>query len=383
MDMNSERPTKPKLLHVLPTVGQGGAERVASEVIRSTGARYDHHIVCLIPEPPFFDFGETEITSLGMRRGELSVAAALRFRSAVRHLRPDLVQGWLYHGSLISTFARNLCPAVIWSIHNTNLDPRRSKRLTRATNRLCAWLSPYVPDRIIYATEEARLVHEAIGYAREKGGVIENGIDMTAFDVREGSRSRARAELQIDEDRVAVAQIGRFDPQKDHATALTAFRLLMQAVPNSCLILAGDGCVPENTTLAELISAEGLNDAVKLLGPRQDIRELLAGIDVVLIASAYGEAMPLVGLEAAATGTLLVTTDVGSASELVLRPEHVVPPRNAEAMAAALISAVRHDLCKSEILKHRVRERFDLNQKLAEYVDLYDTLLSGSAHHAT
>jgi glycosyltransferase involved in cell wall biosynthesis len=56
-------------------------------------------------------------------------------------------------------------------------------------------------------------------------------------------------------------------------------------------------------------------------------RVLLSAHDLLVIGSALGEAMPIVGLEAAANDLPFVATAVGNVAELVLDPAHVASPR--------------------------------------------------------
>src|SRR5262249_38914878 len=101
--------------------------------------------------------------------------------------------------------------------------------------------------------------------------------------------------------------------------------------------------------------------------------------DVLVSASAYGEAMPLAVIEAAAVGLPVVTTDVGDVRALVLDPADVVAPATADSMAAA-IRRVRAQADASDLAQRkparrdRIARDFAPAATVARYHALYRAL---------
>src|SRR5689334_22125513 len=56
------------ILHIIPSLRQGGAERILSDVVTKLGGDHRHHVVTLLDEPPFFDLGDADLTTLRMDR---------------------------------------------------------------------------------------------------------------------------------------------------------------------------------------------------------------------------------------------------------------------------------------------------------------------------
>lgn len=379
---------RPRILHVVPSLGQGGAERVLANLLSSQRLSIDHHVLCLLTDNPFFRFEALTIETLGLTRGSPSTRALRKLhqlRCHVNMIAPDLVHGWLYHGNAFSVGAAALGIPILWSIHNSTLSATNSKRSTRLLDRACAALSRYVPRRILYCSETARLVHEQNGYAPSSGVVIHNGVDLSAFRFDALRRSKLRARLALAEDELVIAAIGRFDQQKNHALIAKAFALVARSV-SARLVLAGTGCSPGNMALVAMLEATGIRDRSILLGSRHDIDALLSACDVLVIGSSYGEALPMIAIEAAAAGLPIVATDVGDVARFVEQPEDVVPPDDADAMSRALLrmqarrtQRARHD--GLDETRAKMLEPYSLEYMSGAYLDLYRGLIGRGRVH--
>jgi glycosyltransferase involved in cell wall biosynthesis len=366
----------------MPSLHQGGAERLLSDLVTGTESAVTHRIVALTDDPPFFPTGAAQLSSLGLKRGRFSVAAARRLRAELRAYRPDLVHAWLYHGNAASLLAYGLRVPILWSIHNTDLSPNGSKWLTRVINRGCALLSRQVPARILYCAQTARIIHESLGYDSSAGLVIENGVDLRRFAFDPEARRRHRADLSAAGEEVLIGCIGRFDLQKDHATVIEAFAHLRRDVRGK-LVLVGSGCNADNPQLVSLLETAGVLADTSLLGERTDIPALLSALDLLVIGSAFGEAFPMVALEGAAAGLPLVTTNVGEARLLALDASAVVPPRDPGALAAAMshVCGLRGADALAELKRRRhklLEERFDIGAVRRRYLQLYAALADGA-----
>jgi glycosyltransferase involved in cell wall biosynthesis len=369
---------KLKVLHIIPTLVQGGAEKLLFDLVSNSRDTMDMKVVTLLADAPFFKLDPDRVQSLAMHRRRLSPRAFLQLREIIRTFAPDVVHAWLYHGNLFSVSAWGLGVPIIWSNHVTTLSAEHSKRLTRLANRLCALLSSRVPARIVYCAATARQVHEQIGYDAARGMVIENGIDVAAFAFDRAERRRVRESIGLSAEDFAVGCVARFDPQKNHPMVIEAFSRFSRS-EQARLILVGRGCTADNAQLVQWLERFGVYDRTRLLGERHDMPAVMSAFDVLLIASTYGEALPLAALEAAAIGLPIVTTDVGDIAALVLDPADVVSPATAEAMAAA-IRNVRERMSRSELESRKVERRsrivrdFSLDHAIERYHALYRSL---------
>jgi len=135
----------------------------------------------------------------------------------------------------------------------------------------------------------------------------------------------------VDLDRPIVLAIGRLVPHKGYHLLLDAARGWRDLERPPLVVIAGGG--PQAAELRARIDTEGL--PVRLLGHRDDVPDLLAAADLVVLPSRW-EARSLVAQEALAAGVPLVATAVGGVPELVGDAAELVPPGNPEALSAAV-----------------------------------------------
>ena len=135
--------------------------------------------------------------------------------------------------------------------------------------------------------------------------VIKNGVDVERFRFNEEIRDRLRRELGV-EDKTVIGHVGRFFAQKNHTRLLDIFAAYHRANPNSVLLLVGEGELQE--AARKKVDALGLTDHVRFLGLRADVEQLLQAFDLFLMPSLY-EGMPVVGVEAQASGLPMVVSD--------------------------------------------------------------------------
>ncbi len=143
--------------------------------------------------------------------------------------------------------------------------------------------------------------------------VLKNAVDTRVFRYDPAVRAQYRAQLGL-EDKLVVGHIGRFAVQKNHAYLLEIFAALAKKEPRAHLVLVGYGDLQQQTL--ERAAALGLSDRLTFLGVRRDAAALMNAFDVFLLPSFF-EGLPVVGVEAQATG-LPVVTSTGVTPELPL-----------------------------------------------------------------
>lgn len=143
-------------------------------------------------------------------------------------------------------------------------------------------------------------------FEQGKVTIINNAIDLDKFKYDEKVRKEKRKELNINDDTLVVGHIGRFVAQKNHTFLIDIFNELHKKEKNSILLLIGQG--PLMSEIKQKVDSLGISDSVKFLGQRDDVNELYQVFDVFLLPSLY-EGLPVVGVEAQATGNLCILSN--------------------------------------------------------------------------
>jgi len=328
-----------RILFLSTTMGMGGADQQLLTL--AEGLRAHGHEVMIVSMTPLGPMGlearEMGIAteSLRIKRGVPDPRGLIRLARLVRAWRPDVLHSHMVHANLLARAVKLLAPvpALVSTIHSIYDGGRLRMAAYRLTNGLVDQMT------IVSQTAADRFIAERIIPARLLM-VVPNSVDTDRFrDVPAGTRESLRRELGLGA-RFAWLAVGRFEVAKDYPNMLRAFAQVRERHPDVLLLLVGRGSLqPETEALTqELVSAGN----VRFLGVRRDVPALLSAADGYLMSSAW-EGMPIVLLEAAAAGLPIVATRVGGNPEVVLDEEtgFLVPPRNSDALAGAMLRLMR------------------------------------------
>ncbi len=139
--------------------------------------------------------------------------------------------------------------------------------------------------------------------------VIHETVDGTEFSPAKAGRFRAAAGIPDDVPLVGAA--GRIDTWKGFDVLLDAFPRVRERCPDAHLVIAGGPVEGKETYAAALRVVAATRADTHWLGPRTDVPEILADLDVFVMASTEPEPYGLVAVEALASGVPVVMTDAG------------------------------------------------------------------------
>jgi glycosyltransferase involved in cell wall biosynthesis len=371
-----------RVLHIISGLEAGGAEAALCRLCLASAGKASNTVVSVTGEgyyAPMLRSAGLAVHALGMEASPGGAAAIGRLRRMIRAVAPDVVQTWLYHGNLIGGLAARLAGhrRIVWGLRNSILDPERTRRTTRWVARACALTAGSLPVRIVSCSHAAAAQHIATGYPAERMVVIANGYDCEVFRPDPAKRERVRSEWGIPADMPLLGLVARFDPQKDVNNLLDALVLLRAREVRFTCVLVGSGMDAASRELTAAVAARNLAGAVRPIGFRPDVPAVMAAIDINVLPSAYGEAMPNVVAEAMACGTPAVVTDVGDAASMVGETGWVVPPRDSAALAGAIEAALvaRADRARwagrQQACRDRIVSRYGLDRMVEEYLSVW------------
>ncbi len=262
-------------------------------------------------------------------------AGLLRARRIVTAFRPDVIHSHIYHSNLFARLLKVFMPSVrvVNTAHNTVEGGSIRYLLYRITSPLAEKVSIISRDG-----ERAHLDHRAT--PRRKLAYIPNGINVERFQPLEKRRMEKRKKPGVDNELVFLS-VGALSEQKNYPNALHAVRLLKdRGYTGFRVFIAGKapGGTQNDKKLLQLRDELEIQDMVQFLGLRNDIQDLMRAADGYVSSSSW-EGMPIVLLEAAASGLPVAATDVGDTREIVREGKNgfLVPPKDPESLAEAMM----------------------------------------------
>jgi glycosyltransferase involved in cell wall biosynthesis/ribosomal protein S18 acetylase RimI-like enzyme len=313
------------------------------------------------------------------------VRALAELVALLRRERFDLVHTHNPKPGVLGRVAARLAgtPLVVNTVHGLYATPEDRLRKRAAVLGL-EWLAGRCSDLELYQSEEDLAWAGRLRLARKgRSHLLGNGTDTGFFDPAQVPPERAaalRRELGLPADAVVVGAVGRLVAEKGYRELFAAARAVRRADPRVRFLAVGTPDLDKADAISEAELAAAAGD-VLVTGWRDDVRDLLAVMDVFVLAS-WREGMPRSAIEAAAMGKALVLTDIRGCREVARhdREALLVPPRDPGALAAA-ISRLAADPALRERLaaaaRRRALERFS-EQDVAERVVAHYRRLAGA-----
>jgi len=350
---------------VVSGLERGGAETQAADLARSL-ARRGWEVAVFAFRPGAL---EADLRAAGVPVHVLGPASLLVH---LARLKPAIVHAHLFHANLAARLARLLCPipVVISTVHSMAESSRRSGAVGRRD--LLYRLTDSLADATVFVSSASAARHIAAGaVSKRRARVIPNGIDTARFRPDPSLRAEARAALGL-AGRFAWLAAGRLMWKKNYPLLLQA----MAGQPEATLFIAGEG--PDGDRLRRLALPN-----VRFLGARQDLPALMNACDGFVLSSAV-EGLPMVLLEAAASGLPQVSTAAGGVPEVVIhgRTGLVVPLGDAAALAAAMARLEAMPPEERASMARAAREHaishFDLASVTSAWENLYHELMEAA-----
>jgi glycosyltransferase involved in cell wall biosynthesis len=354
------------ILHTISGLDVGGAEifllRLVTELQRRGATQT---VVSLSGRGALaaqFEAAGAAVVGLQLRNPSQGLTAIRRLKGIAQDLKPDAIQGWMYHGNLAASLAHRLAGRpgrLFWGLRCSDMDLADYSLKLRIAVRLGVRMSGG-PDVVIANSQAGADVHSALGYASNRMVIISNGVDVDRFRPDQHMRLTVRTELGIPLDAKVAMHVARVDPMKDHAGLLTA----LSQTQGVFGILIGAG--------TEQLQ---LPPSVKALGRRGDVERLLTAGDIIVSPSAFGEGFPNALAEGMSCGLAPVATDVGDSRLIVGETGAMVPRRDPASLAAAIRTMLSwpdrklHDAGLAA--RRRIIDQFTLNMAVDRFEELY------------
>jgi glycosyltransferase involved in cell wall biosynthesis len=359
-----------RIAHISTQRGWGGGEQQASLLVQGLARRGHHSLILARGDGEFGRrMAAAGMTCAPILGGGRSLWAMWQIRRQLALWRPDVVH---FHDPHALSGAGLACcglpiPARIAS-RKVSFPIRSGWRYTRFA------------DRVICVSQAVQRCCQDCGIAGDRLRVVYDGVDPTAAQA--GDRERGRASVGASPAEVLLLAVGSLSETKGHQYLLAALPAVFAAHPHVRLLVAGDG--PLRGTLTRQASTLGLSHAVRFLGHRLDVPDLVQAADLFVLPS-LAEGMCSTLVDVMLSGRPIVASDVGGVPEVLGAGEgeepvgRLVAPGDVPGLASAICESLAETAGLAGQLA-RARERalrlFAADRMVDETLAVYQGVLA-------
>ncbi|MFZ4632501.1 MAG: glycosyltransferase [Patescibacteria group bacterium] len=361
---------KIKILHILPNLSHGGAERVCFNILNNLNLDKFSPSLLLFKENNSGNEFKSILKSKGIeiisleKKGLIDLKNFFQIINEIKKIQPDIIHTHL-GGDIYGRFAAKICktPVIVSTEHNLNYSERTSAAYLKTFSAKYA--------NKIFAVSEA-VKKDAIkryNLNPEKIETIYNGIDLNIFKT-ESENSRTEKENYV------LGGLGRLTEQKGFATLIDA--VLKTKHKNYQVNIAGTGEL--ETELKNRIKTLGLSDRINLLG-LVDSKKFIDDLDIFIFPSNW-EGLGLAVLEAAALKKPIIASNIDGVKEIINLNSGLLFEANNVSNLAEKIDYLIDNINSSETQERvkaaheKVVNTFSLEKMIKSYESAYENLIN-------
>jgi glycosyltransferase involved in cell wall biosynthesis len=299
----------------------------------------------------------------------------LRLVRTLRRARPAVL--------LPYTLPPNVACGALWKFSGARgcIWQQRDVGIGRCPARLQRYAVRFTPRFIANSGASAGFLMSTLGVAPDLIRVVHNGVVLTP--AVEG-RAQWRAKLGLQAAEVVVCMVANLHCNKDHATLLRAWRLVLDRASTAPILLLAGRFDDQTHALKALAFDLKLGNSVRFLGPVKDMFGVLGAVDVGVLSS-RAEGSPNGLLECMACGLPVAGTDIPGIREAVGPENHVwlAPPGDAGALADRILRLLDSPDLRAErgaANRQRVQREFSPQRMCGETVSLIEEVLGVPDH---
>ena len=324
----------------------------------------------------------------------LELRSLVALTKIYRRLKPDLVQHYTVKPNIYGAVAAKLAgvPVVFGGVVGLGsaFAPGGIKRsILRAGVHALYGLATALSDRMTFQIEhDAQLLCGSSSRGRRKALIIPGGssVDLDVFSqqsVSQTEREKTREDLGISPDDLVVTMASRLLYNKGVPEYVEASRLIRTKRRDTYFVLAGErDAGSRDSVTAEDLDAWANEGSILHVGYRDDMPQLLASSDIVVLPTYYPEGIPRVLIEAAAMSRPIVSTTTPGIAEIVDDEINgsLVPPRDAGRLTSAIEELLDDHALRSKYGaagRHKAEQQFDDQMVAERYVEEYRKAWSG------
>ena len=361
-----------RILHVVPSFGLGGMEKIMCAMINASTNEHQHAILSLDGCASALTWiSDSRVRMIPFRKDKSRRLFFCSLYRTLRQNRPDLLMTYNW-GAIDAIWLGRLARIsnIIHHEHGFNADEGTATSWRRDLIRCLVYR---LASKVVVVSHELEeMMRSRFRLSQPTIVRIPNGIDTSFYSPNEVERQQMRTALGYQKSDLVIGFSGRIDPIKNVDMLLEVFQSANPRDYPFRLLIVGDG--PERARLEARCESSGLRSYVLFGGEQTEVLPYLRAMDVFLLTS-LREQMPLTVLEAMAVGMPVIASRVGELPYIIDDGADGFI-RDANAPSEAFVKALGMLLCPSSrkvmgtAARQKILTKFRQTTMLKQYVDL-------------
>ena len=370
---------KKKILIIIPslTIG-GGAEKIAASLTNRLSEKFEISILTFYDFKNIYPHKGVHVSLKQNSKTWQKLFLPFKIYKKIKSIAPDIIMSFMDYTSIITFFTKFMfhikVPLIVCSHTNPKIAYRNKLWYIKFLTKL-VYPSKLVSKIVTVSFETQYILEKNFKINHNKIKTIYNGIDIDEIQNLKNERISIYDKIFYNKDLIKFIIVGRLREEKRHNYLIRAFSKVKTHLPNSRLIIIGDG--PLRKELEQLIEKLKLKNDVLLMGLRRNPYKYMANSDIFILSSRY-ESFPIVLLEALACGLPIISTDCKTGPREILDNGKygLLPDENnfEDLINNMLLLAKNKDLMKKySLLSLERAEYFDFNNVAAKWIKFLET----------
>lgn len=365
---------KIKILYVITSLGLGGAEKLLlSYLNKLDNNKYSFYVCCLRDKPDDLSseiLKYAEIINLKIKN-KFNPSVVYKVLKVIKRVQPDIIHSHLFQPRIFTTIAHILYKRGVLITHKHSVvNPKKHHIFL-----ILEMISIFFNKKVIAISQSVkRSLSKYEFIPQKKIFVLSNCVDFEKFNMASTLHS------EITDKKFIIGTVGRIEKVKGINYLILAMKIILKKYPNATLEIIGEGS--ELNELKSQTKKINISNSVIFFGKLANTIPNYSRMNVFVLPSVL-EGFGLVLLEAMAAGVPVVATNVDGIKEVVVNGESgiLVPPKNPEAIADAVINIIEHPKLAASLVDGGIKRAklFDIQEHLMKLDSLYTSLLGAES----
>lgn len=362
-----------KILHIITGLDGGGAEKTLLKICqKSYNSNNIHSVISLQTDGVLlrdFQSSGINVNNFNFNKNILDIFEIIKLFFFIKKFKPNIVMTWLYHADFIGLLMKFYFKdsfKLIWNIRCSDINFNNYSNITKYLFHALKKYS-HIPNTITFNSFKGKEFHLSQGYINGNIKIIPNFVDTKYWKFSEIERKEIRDKLIIDKNTFLIANIGRYDPQKDHNTFVESAKILIKKGLDIKFLIIG-----KNTNNINI--QKDIRDYFIILDYQKEIKKYYSALDLLILSSSYGEGFSNVILESMSMSIPCIVSNVGDNKRIVSNDKYVFEKKDFVLLSTIIQNFIKLNKNLKDQIKRTNRKNIEENYDIKNLLNKFNKL---------